>query len=615
MKSSDIRSKYLAFFKKRGHAIIPAASIMPLEDTTTLFTGSGMQQMVPYLKGATHPKGTRLTDSQPSFRTDDIEEVGDNRHTCMFEMLGNWSLGDYFKKEQLPWFYEFMTEEVGLDPTRLYVTVFAGDSGIPEDEDAIKIWQDIFGNTTTARDGKLGFDPNIKIYTYSSNWWSRAGGPTKMPVGEIGGPDSEMFYDFGEDHKFHENSTWKDDLCHLNCDCGRFLEIGNSVFMQFEKQEDDSFKPLPAQNVDFGGGFERIVAASNNDPDIFKIDMFAPIIRIIEVTSGKKYEGDNLAPMRVIADHLRAATFMMGEGLEPSNKMQGYVLRRLLRRAAVKARHLGVDAALVIKQSIPGILEEYVSAGFLKAGQTDRIIEVATTELTKFGKALDKGLRELEKCDAKDLNARFAFDLFQSSGFPFEITEELAKQKGVTLSKSDFDAVFQTHRNDSRTASVGMFRGGLADQSEVTTKLHTATHLLQSSMRKILGNEISQAGSNITPERLRFDYTFSGKPTPDQLIEIENMINDTIKKNLPITRQIENKIQAIKSGAMAFFADKYPDEVSVYIVGNVEKDWFSKELCGGPHVNATGEIGGIKIFKEESLGSGKRRIYAKLVTL
>lgn len=612
MKSSDIRSRYLAFFASRGHAVIPAAPIIPLEDPTTLFTSSGMQQMVPYLKGQTHPKGTRLTDSQPSFRSEDIDEVGDNRHICMFEMLGNWSLGDYFKKEQLPWVFEFVTKEVGLDKSHLYVSVFEGDNFAIRDDEAIAIWQKTFATLAPARPGAEGFDPSVKIYMYPAkkNWWSRAGIPETMPVGEIGGPDSEIFYDFGEELHLHENSPWKDEPCHINCDCGRFLEIGNSVFMQYEKVE-GGVQPLPKQNVDFGGGLERLTAASNNDPDIFHIDMFIPIIKSIETSSKKSYLGNELA-MRVIADHLRSATFMMGEGIEPSNKMQGYVLRRLLRRAAVKARQLGADATVVFRESIPEILNEYVTAGFLKQGQNMHIIDVATLELNKFGKALDKGLRELEKCDIKDLDAQFAFDLFQSSGFPFEITEELARQKGVTLSKTDFDTVFQAHRDGSRTASAGMFKGGLADQSEVTTKLHTATHLLQASMRKILGAEVSQAGSNITPERLRFDYTFSGKPTPEQLAEIEAMINNKIKEDLPVTRRTENKAEAIKSGAMAFFADKYPDQVSVYIVGNVDKDWFSKELCGGPHVEHTGLIGGIKIFKEESLGSGKRRIYAKL---
>lgn len=614
MKSSDIRAKYLNFFENRGHAIIPAAPIVPLEDPTTLFTSSGMQPLVPYLKGQPHPMGTRLVDSQPSFRAEDIEEIGDNRHTCMFEMLGNWSLGDYFKKEQLPWFFEFMTQEVGLDPKRIYVTVFEGDEYAARDDEAIAIWQNVFKTSTPAKKGSDGFDPKVKIYMYPAkkNWWSRSGVPANMPPGEIGGPDSEMFYDFGEDLKLHENSAWASEPCHVNCDCGRFMEIGNSVFMQFEKQADGTFKPLPKQNVDYGGGLERIAAASNGDPDVFKIDMFAPIVSAIESSSGKSYTG-NESPMRVIADHLRAATFMMAEGLEPSNKMQGYVLRRLLRRAAVKARQLGGDAKIIFSESIPAVIKNYAEAGFIKADKQAHVLSVADAELTKFGKALDRGLKEMEKVGKSDLTPQFAFDLFQSYGFPFEVTSELAVKKGVNLNQAEYDAIFAKHKEWSRTASAGMFKGGLADHSKVTTKLHTATHLLHKALRTVLGTEVHQAGSNITPERLRFDYTYAGKPTSDQLKEIEKMINDAVVADYPVSRRIEDKAEAIKSGAMAFFAEKYPDKVSVYIIGNdPDKDWFSKELCGGPHVEHTGLIGKIKLIKDESLGSGTRRVYAKL---
>jgi alanyl-tRNA synthetase len=614
MKSSDIRAKYLQFFQSRGHAVIPAAPIVPLEDPTTLFTSSGMQPLVPYLKGETHPMGLRLTDSQPSFRAEDIEEIGDNRHICMFEMLGNWSLGDYFKKEQLPWFFEFVTREVGLDPSRLYVTVFAGDESAARDDEAIEIWQKVFGTTTPAQSGVDGFDPAVKIYLYPAkkNWWSRAGVPANMPPGEIGGPDSEMFYDFGAELGLHENSPWKDEPCHVNCDCGRFMEIGNSVFMQFEKMADGSFRPLPKQNVDFGGGLERIAAASNHDPDVFHIDMFAPIIKAIETSSGKSYKG-NEAPMRVIADHLRAAAFMMAEGLEPSNKMQGYILRRLLRRAAVKARELGGDAEVIFRESIPTIIAEYAGAGFVDPAKEAHVQEVAKAELVKFGRALDRGLREMEKVAPADLTATFAFNLFQSYGFPFEVSQELARQKGIELDKVEFDQVFAAHKADSRTASAGMFKGGLADHSEVTTKLHTATHLLHKALRTVLGTEVHQAGSNITPERLRFDYTYAGKPTPEQIMHIETMINEAIRADYPVTRRIEDKKAAIDSGAMAFFAEKYPEKVSVYIIGtDPDKEWFSKELCGGPHVEHTGVIGSVKIIKDESLGSGTRRIYAKL---
>lgn len=601
MKASEIRSKYLKFFASRGHAVIPAAPIVPLEDPTTLFTSSGMQPLVPYLKGEPHSMGTRLVDSQPSFRAEDIEEVGDNRHTTMFEMLGNWSLGDYFKKEQLPWFYEFVTKEIGLDPKRLHVTLFEGDDSVSKDTESYDIWV----TTGIPQD-------HIHYYPAKKNWWSRAGVPANMPPGEIGGPDSEMFYDFGAELNLHENSQWKNEDCHVNCDCGRYMEIGNSVFMQFEKQSDGTFKPLPKQNVDFGGGLERLTAASNNDRDVFKIDMFAPIIKAIEESSGKTYEG-NESPMRVIADHLRAATFMMAEGLEPSNKMQGYVLRRLLRRAAVKARELGGDAKVIFAGSIPAVIKEYSAAGFVDGNKVDHVLTVADAEMTKFGKALDRGLKEIDKAKNEDLTAHFVFDLFQSYGFPYEVSEELAMKKGVKLDKSEFDKVFTEHKQGSRTASAGMFKGGLADHSEVTTKLHTATHLLHKALRTVLGPEVHQAGSNITPERLRFDYTYAGKPTPEQLKEIESMINEAIKENLPVTKRIEDKKAAIDSGAMAFFAEKYPDKVSVYIIGkNPDKDWYSKELCGGPHVEATGTIGKVVIFKDESLGSGTRRIYAKL---
>ncbi len=601
MKASDIRSKYLKFFASRGHAVIPAAPIVPLEDPTTLFTSSGMQPLVPYLKGEPHSMGTRLVDSQPSFRAEDIEEVGDNRHITMFEMLGNWSLGDYFKKEQLPWFYEFVTCEVGLDPSRLHVTLFEGDDSVAKDTESYDIWI----NTGIAKD-------HIHYYPAKKNWWSRAGVPANMPPGEIGGPDSEMFYDFGADLKLHEKSEWKDEECHVNCDCGRYLEIGNSVFMQFEKQADGSFKPLPKQNVDFGGGLERLAAASNNDRDIFKIDMFTPIISAIETSSGKSYEG-NETPMRVIADHLRAATFMMAEGLEPSNKMQGYVLRRLLRRAAVKARELGGDAKTIFAGSIPAVIKEYSEAGFVKADKVDHVLSVMDAEMTKFNRTLDLGLKYLSK--VKIIDEKVAFTSLASYGIPYEVTKEIAKTNNILLEDNKFIELMDEHKQGSRTASAGMFKGGLADHSDVPTKLHTATHLLHKALRTVLGTEVHQAGSNITPERLRFDYTYAGKPTPEQLKQIESMINDKIKEDLPVTKRIEDKKEAIESGAMAFFAEKYPDKVSVYIIGNnPDKDWYSKELCGGPHVEHTGSIGHVAIFKDESLGSGTRRIYARLVT-
>jgi len=591
MKASEIRAKYLAFFAARGHAVIPAAPIVPPNDPTTLFTSSGMQQMVPYLKGEPHPMGKRIADSQPSFRAGDIEEVGDNRHTTMFEMLGNWSLGDYFKKEQLAWVWEFLTKALELPKEKLHVTIFAGDQGVPKDEEARSIWQSI------------GVAES-HIHEYRDNWWSRAGGPEEMPEGEIGGPDSEVFYDFGTERQIHENSPWAQEKCHVNCDCGRYLEIGNSVFMQFVKQG-DKLVPLPSQNVDFGGGFERIVAATQDKPDVFATDIYTSIIRIIEVTTGKKYEKEYQAPMRVVTDHLRAASFMIAQGIEPSNKLQGYILRRLLRRAAVRTRALGTSAQTIFAQSVPSVVQFYADAGFIEASQVAHVLQVIAGELIKFEKALEKGIREIEKTDHVD--EQKAFDLYQSLGFPWEITNELCREKGIILDQDQFEAIFAKHKEGSKTASAGMFRGGLADQSEITTKYHTATHLLHQALHDVLGEGIAQAGSNITSERLRFDYTYGGKPNPEQLKKIEEIVNQKIAENLPVVKTIEDKAIAVKSGARANFTEKYPDKVSVYSIGI-----YSKELCGGPHVEHTGLIGKMKIMKDEALGSGKRRIYGKL---
>ena len=607
MKASEIRAKYLKFFADRDHAVIPAAPIVPEGDPTTLFTSSGMQQMVPYLKGEPHPMGQRIVDSQPCFRSEDIEEVGDNRHICMFEMLGNWSLGDYFKQDQLAWVWEFFTGAIGLDPNKLYVSVFAGEGSVARDYESIKIWQTIFQTKVPARPGLAGWQEDCKIYLYSAkkNWWSRAGTPDQMPVGEIGGPDSEVFYDFGTELKLHENSPFKNEPCHVNCDCGRFLEIGNSVFMQFVKTN-EGMEPLPAQNVDFGGGLERIAAASQNTPDVFGIDIFAPIIRSIEVSSGKKYAGEFMAPMRVLADHLRAAVFMGAQGITPSNKLQGYVMRRLLRRAAVRVRKLGGVSKDIFAGSIPAIVKEYSTAGFITSQSEGPVTALVVEELVRFDKVLANGMKEIEKRDSK-LDEQVAFDLYQSAGFPFEITKELLAEKGVCLDEAKFNQLLSHHKEGSRTASAGMFKGGLADQGEITTKYHTATHLLHQVLHDVLDEDIQQAGSNITSERLRFDYTYAGKPTSDQLSQIEDLINAKITADLPVTKSIEDKDGAIKSGARAFFAEKYPDKVSVYTIGK-----YSRELCGGPHVDHTGQIGKIQIYKDESLGSGKRRVYARL---
>jgi len=594
MKTNDIRKAYLDFFKDKGHIIIPSAPLIPPNDPTTLFTGSGMQQLVPYLKGEPHPMGTRLVNSQPCFRAEDIEEVGDNRHTTFFEMLGNWSLGDYFKEDQLSWIWEFLTQRLNLPKQKLFITVFKGDKNVSKDKKSIKIWK------------TLGVSED-KIFEYSAekNWWSRSGTPENMPSGEIGGTTSEIFFEF-ESVK-HNPKFGKS--CHPNCDCGRFSEIANSVFMEYEKQNNGSLKPLSQQNVDFGGGLERLAAATQNSPDMFQIDIFKKIIHEIESFTDKKYEGKNKKHMRAIADHIRAATFMIAEGIEPSNKQQGSVVRRLIRRSAVKLHQLG--GGLTSSPSLAAITEEVLriyDGQYFDRGKTRSIVaKVINQEMDKFANSLDKGLKKLEKFDDKQFNALNAFDLFQTHGFPYEVTEELFRQKGHSLDKKEFDKVFEGHKKLSRVASTGMFKGGLADKSEDVTKLHTATHLLHQSLRKILGSHVQQEGSNITSERLRFDFTHDQALFPEQLKKTEDLINQQIKKDLKVKKTIESKDQALKSGALAFFKETYPDKVSVYSIGD-----FSKELCGGPHVSSTGEIGGVKIIKQDSIGAGKRRIYIGL---
>ncbi len=639
MKASEIREKYLEFFKSRGHAVIPAAPIVPEGDPTTLFTSSGMQQLVPYLKGEKHPMGTRLVDSQPSFRAEDIEEVGDNRHTTMFEMLGNRSLGDYFKPDQLKWVWEFFTKELKLDPSRLHVTVFEGDEFAPKDTESHDLWH------------SLGLsEDHIHYYPASKNWWSRAGVPEKMPEGEIGGPDSEVFYDFGAELGLHENSPFAKDECHVNCDCGRYLEIGNSVFMQFVKTG-KGLEPLPAQNVDFGGGLERITAAVQNTPDIFAIDLFQPLIKkilniyginIIDeektyyakdyppapytapiIESGKREELQALAveSVRIVADHTRAAIFMISEGIEPSNKLQGYILRRLLRRAMVRMSSLlKIDLrqyletqkfSILIDSAIFPYVEQYPTLV-----QSKQIIkQVIDVEQEKFARNMRTAYPAIMKVmnDPNPIiSGEVAFDLFQSHGVLSKVLEEVAKRFDKTIDWVSFEKLALEHQHESRTASAGMFKGGLADQGEVTTKYHTATHLLHQALRDVLGDEVTQAGSNINAERLRFDYTYSGKPTSDQLKKIAEIINEKIKADLPVIKTIEDKDKAIESGARAFFREKYPDKVSVYTIGESGKQWYSKELCGGPHVERTGVIGKIEIVKDENLGSGLRRLYARL---
>jgi alanyl-tRNA synthetase len=603
ISGSQVRQKYIEFFKGHGHAPVPSAPLVPENDPSTLFTGSGMQPMIPYLLGASHPLGVRIVDSQKCFRSQDIEEVGDNRHDTFFEMLGNWSLGDYFKKEQLGWLFQFLTEELSLPREKLWVSVFEGNKDIPKDEEAAGIWRSL-GIATD----------HIFYYGVKKNWWSRSGVPDAMPLGEPGGPDSEVFFDFGTELHLHENSEFSSEECHPNCDCGRFMEIGNSVFMTYKKTE-HGFVPLEKKNIDFGGGLERMAAACNNDPDIFKTDLFQSIISEVEKSSAQKYSSDaNKPSIRIIADHLKASTFLMIDGVIPSNKAQGYYLRRLLRRAAVKMYQLKGTLTPVpdFKKICASVLDTYQDTPYVNFARDSEIINsIIEEELSKFSSSLDKGLRELNKLQIGELNALNAFNLFQTYGFPFEVTEELYLQKGARLDRKEFDDIFASHRELSRTASKGMFKGGLEDQSEITTKYHTATHLLHKALREVLGTHVQQKGSNITSERLRFDFSHPAKVTEEQLQTVEKIINQKIEDNLPVTRQEIPKTQALAEGALAFFVEKYPEVVSVYTIGDLQ-NWYSKELCGGPHVKATGQIGHISVIKEESAGSGIRRIYAKL---
>lgn len=622
MTPDELRAIYIKFFVDRpgfSHKEIPSASLVPANDPTTLFTSSGMQPLIPYLLGQPHPAGKRLVNSQKSFRSQDIEEVGDNRHTTFFEMLGNWSLGDYFKKEQLGWLFEFLVDVVKLDPHRLFVTVFAGNADVARDTDSVEIWKTLFATQKIiAKDidhpnTKGMQDCRIFYYSEQKNWWSRSGVPSAMPSGEPGGPDSEVFYDFGADLHQHEHSQWKNQPCHVNCDCGRFMEIGNSVFMQYQKKSDGMFKELPQKNVDFGGGLERLYAAHVNAIDIFTTSFFTSCIKKIEDLSRKTYDIENgkfKRNFRIIADHVRAAVMLISDGVRPSNKEQGYVLRRLIRRAIRYGRLVGIESLFLADVAQPCI-DQYTEIYPNVGEMATEIKLVLQDEEQKFAKTISKGLKEIEKLTK--LDGSVAFQLYETYGFPFELTEEIARERGQRVEYGAFKKAFEEHQVLSRTASKGMFKGGLVDSSEAVTKYHTATHLLQAALREVLGTHVHQEGSNITGERLRFDFSHSTALSDQEKQKIEQIINKKIQESLPVHRQMMPKDEALTQGALAFFGEKYADSVSVYTIGNdTEKDWYSKELCGGPHVKNTKEIGEIKILKEETVGSGKRRIYLQL---
>jgi len=584
MKAQDLKKKFLDFFVEKGHKILPNLPLVPENDPTTLFISAGMQPLVPYLLGEPHPLGKRLCSLQRCLRTGDIESVGDVFHLTFFEMLGNWSLGDYWKKESLSWSYEFLTKVLGLDPRRFHVTIFVGDKNAPKDEESEKIWL------------SLGI-PRQRIYPLpkEDNWWEAgATGP--------GGPDSEIFYDTGKAP------------CGPNCrpgdGCGRFFEMWNNVFMEYNRRPDGTYEKLKQKNVDTGMGVERTSVILQGKSDIFQTDIFAPIIAKIEEISHKKYSSNQRA-VRIIADHLRAATFLVADGVLPSNVEQGYVVRRLIRRAIRFGRNLKLQPGFTKKISqivVETMGEEYKELKEKK----EAIFQVLEEEEKKFYRLLEKGLKEAEKYPT--LDGKIAFWLYETYGIPLEMSEEIAQERGQKIDKKAFEEEFKKHQQLSRQATKKRFAGGLADHSPEVTKLHTATHLLQAALRQILGDHVRQVGSNITPERLRFDFTHPRPLTPQQIRKVEEIINEKIKENLPVKMEIMTLKEAKNKGALAFFGEKYGEKVKVYFIGpkKVGQKPFSVEVCGGPHVNFTGEIGGVKIKKEEGVGAGRRRIYAVL---
>ena len=628
MNAQEIRNSYLDFFKNREHQVIPRALLVPYNDPTTLFTGSGMQPLIPYLLGEPHQEGTRLVNSQNCLRAQDIEEVGDNRHTTFFEMLGNWSLGDYFKAEQLPWFFEFLTDVVGLDPSKLYVTCFMGDekNDIPRDIESAAIWKELFGKKgIDAKEVEIGSEEDgyekgmqygrIFYYDAGKNWWCRAGKIDQMPAGEPGGPDSEVFYEF--DFIPHDEKWGKN--CHPNCDCGRFMEIGNSVFMEYVKR-DNGFEKLPKQNVDFGGGLERIAAAQLNSPDVFKISLLWPIIESLEKLSGKNYDS-HTESMRVIADHLRAATFLAVDGVTPSNKEQGYVMRRLVRRAIRFAFDLGIEQNF-LEQVVPVITGLYKTDFPEVSENNDKVIEVLVREEKVFRQTLRAGVKEFTKLTREGgLNGEVVFKLYDTYGFPIELSLEEAFKQEVAVAdnwREEFDAKMTEQRERSQTAAKGTFKGGLGGQTMQHKKYHTATHLMYQALRDVLGDHVIQRGSNITEERLRFDFSHPEKVTPEQIKQVEDIVNEQIAKDLKVSwAEYPTEEATGPLGALGQFGDRYGDTVKVYkmIADGAEKP-FSFEICGGPHVDHTLQLiedgKKFKIVKEEASSAGIRRIKAVL---
>jgi alanyl-tRNA synthetase len=581
MKSSELRGKYLEFFERHGHKIILGASLVPENDPTVLFTTAGMHPLVPYLLGENHPEGKRLTDAQKCIRTGDIDDVGDDTHNTFFEMLGNWSLGDYWKTEAISWSFEFLTKELNIPLDRLAITCFGGDEVATLDEESAQIWQ------------SLGIKKE-RIAFLKDNWWG--------PAGQTGpcGPDSEMFY-------WKLNSKPAPEVFDPMDD--NWVEIWNDVFMQYVKDEMGNYNPAKQKNVDTGMGMERTLAVLNGKENSYDTDLFLPIIEKIEELAGKKYL-ENKKAFRIIADHTKASVFILAAEVEPSNLGRGYLLRRLIRRAVRYGKQIGLKGNFISK-IYPAVLDVY--DGFYADIETkkDFIVRQLDAEQEKFELTLENGLKEFEKISDKDISGKDAFNLYQTYGFPIEITEELAKEKGLKVDTEEFKKELEKHQELSRTASAGMFKGGLADHSEISTRYHTANHLLLAGLRKILGDDVFQKGSNITAERLRFDFSHKDKMTIEQIKDVENFVNDIIKKDLPVSFEEMTLEKAKELNAMGVFESKYGERVKVYTIGEGD-DIVSREICGGPHVERTGVLGNFRIQKEESSSSGVRRIKAVL---
>ncbi|MBR7124337.1 MAG: alanine--tRNA ligase [Candidatus Methanomethylophilaceae archaeon] len=584
MEADKLRDEFINFFKSKGHAQIGSASLIPENDPTVLFTTAGMHPLVPYLLGEKHPMGKRLVDFQKCIRTGDIDEVGDYSHLTFFEMLGNWSLGDYFKEESIAFSYEFLTKHLGFTNDQLAVTAFAGEEGIPRDEETAAIWK------------KHGMkDDQIFFYGREDNWWGPAGvtGPC--------GPDTEIFFDNGQPKCGPD--------CGPSCHCGKYTEIWNNVFMQYFKNDKGEFEPLAQKNVDTGMGLERICCITEGKKSVYDTSLFTGIISELEDISGRKYEGDAIRDFRIIADHLRAATFILGDGVVPAKVGQGYILRRLIRRAARNMSKLGYDD-IFMDRVCAKICDQYGPAYPELSREKENICRNIRAEEEKFHATLVKGLRRFNEMvgnagDSKVMDGELVFRLYDTFGFPVELTAELAAEKGLTVDMDDFQNRFRTHQEKSRAGSEQTFKGGLADNSEETTKLHTATHLLNAALRELIDPNIRQKGSNITADRLRFDFNFDRKLTPEELKSIEAFVNDAIQRNIPVVCEEMPIDEAKASGAIGVFDDKYGAIVKVYKIGDV-----SAELCGGPHVANTGDIQGFKIKKEESSAAGVRRIKA-----